>query len=182
MFCQGTDDSARADRMMKVFVSYSRFQGDWVRKSLVPVLRAGGADVLIDWECFKAGATLIGQMDKIQDQADIQLICVSAEYLASDYCWHELRRAISLDPGFTKQLEGRIKHGFVVPIRLDGASWPTDILTPNPLIADLHDAAKAALSWKLVLDQCQADLGTTAQSWLKARANVERVLKRGQVL
>jgi hypothetical protein len=45
----------------KVFVSYSHQQGDWVWDRLVPVLRAGGAEVLIDREQFTAGRALLSQ-------------------------------------------------------------------------------------------------------------------------
>jgi hypothetical protein len=34
---------------MKVFVSYSHRQGEWVLDALVPVLRASGCDILVDW-------------------------------------------------------------------------------------------------------------------------------------
>ena len=48
---------------MKVFVSYSHEQSDWVRDDLVPVLEAGGAEVLVDWKEFAAGRTVVGQME-----------------------------------------------------------------------------------------------------------------------
>ena len=40
--------------MGKVFVSYSGKQSGWVWDRLVPVLRAGGIEVLIDRERFKS--------------------------------------------------------------------------------------------------------------------------------
>ena len=46
---------------MKIFVSYSHRQGEWVRDALVPVLRASGSEILIDWERFKAGFAVVGQ-------------------------------------------------------------------------------------------------------------------------
>lgn len=56
--------------MTKTFVSYCHRQGDWVWEQLVPCLKAGGAEVLIDRERFELGMALVGQMDALQDQAD----------------------------------------------------------------------------------------------------------------
>ena len=73
----------------KVFVSYSHTQREWVWERLVPVLKAAGADVLIDIERFKAGRGLTKQMDHEQDSADRQVLCFSDEYLTSKACDHE---------------------------------------------------------------------------------------------
>lgn len=56
--------------MTKTFVSYCHRQGDWVWERLVPCLKAGGAEALIDRERFELGRAVIGQMDALQDQAD----------------------------------------------------------------------------------------------------------------
>jgi len=84
--------------MSKVFISYSHKQGDWVWGRLLPCLRAGGAEVLIDIERFKVGHAVVGQMDAVQDQADRHLLIFSPDYLSSPYCRHEMDRAIALDP------------------------------------------------------------------------------------
>ena len=47
---------------MRIFVSYSHKQGDWVWDKLIPCLRAGGAKPLADRDVFKAGRSVIGQM------------------------------------------------------------------------------------------------------------------------
>jgi hypothetical protein len=39
-------------------------------------------------------------MDAVQDQADYHVLVLSKEYLASDYCKHEMDRAIDKDPHF----------------------------------------------------------------------------------
>ena len=39
----------------KVFISYRHHQAEWVRDRLVPCLRYGGAEVIIDYETFGAG-------------------------------------------------------------------------------------------------------------------------------
>jgi hypothetical protein len=55
---------------LKIFVSYCHKQGEWVWDRLVPVLKAGGGDVLIDRESFEAGKAIEGQMDATQDQGE----------------------------------------------------------------------------------------------------------------
>ena len=95
--------------MGKVFVSYSWKQGGWVWDRLVPVLRAGGIEVLIDRERFKAGKDILGQMNKTQGQAGQHVLCLSAKYLVSTACQHEMRRAIASDPDFSK--------GKIIPLR-----------------------------------------------------------------
>ncbi len=86
--------------MTRTFISYCHQQGNWVWGRLSPCLKAGGAEVLIDRERFEVGKALIGQMDALQDQADQHLLVLSADYLSSPYCRHEMDRAIALDPDF----------------------------------------------------------------------------------
>jgi hypothetical protein len=95
--------------MTKVFVSYCHAQGPWVWDRLVPVLKGSGAEVLIDRERFEAGKAIIGQMDAVQDQAERQLLVLSPEYLASKPCGHEMKRAIALDPDFSRGCWSRNK-------------------------------------------------------------------------
>lgn len=157
--------------MTKVFVSYSRKQGRWVWDRLVPCLKAGGTDVLIDRERFEAGKAIVGQMDTVQDQADKHLLVLSDDYLNSPYCKHEMDRAIRLDPKF--------EHGIVVPVMRGKCSLPDRIIRPNPLYADLRND-KQPSPWDLVLEQCGADLGTTVPAWLEARDEIVRFLGRGE--
>jgi hypothetical protein len=71
---------------MRVFVSYSHRQGEWVWQRLVPVLKVGGAEVLIDKDHFTLGTAVVGQMDALQAQAERHLLVFSPDYLASAYC------------------------------------------------------------------------------------------------
>lgn len=158
--------------MTKTFVSYCHRQGDWVWGRLVPCLKAGGTDVLIDRERFKLGMALVGQMDALQDQADKHLLILSADYLSSPYCCHEMDRAIALDPGFAS--------GIVVPVLREACTLPAPITGPNPLYADLRDDRQPD-PWTQVLQSCDADrLGTTAPAWLATRDEVARYLERNQ--
>ena len=152
---------------MKVFVSYSHAQADWVRTRLEPCLRAGGAEVLIDHSRFVAGPAVTGQMDALQDQADRHVLVITADYLGSATCRHEMDRAIALDPAFA---DGRI-----IPLRRDTAPLPPAVTIPNPLYADLTDDSRPA-PWRQLLAPCGATLGTTAPAWLAARDEVRRRL------
>jgi hypothetical protein len=154
-----------------VFVSYSHRQEEWVWDRLVPCLRAGGAEVLIDRERFAVGRGLVGQMDSVQDSADISLLVLSSDYLASDFCRHEMERAIARDPSFDR--------GVVVPLIRLTCDLPAAITDPNPLAADLRDDTIAE-HWDQVLNACAADLGTTAPLWLEARDEARRFLERGE--
>lgn len=70
----------------RIFISYSHKQGEWVWKNLVPCLKAGGAEVRIDIERFRAGKEVVAQMDAEQDAADLSVLVLSPEYLASAMC------------------------------------------------------------------------------------------------
>ena len=158
--------------MTKTFVSYCHRQGDWVWGRLVSCLKAGGAEVLIDRERFELGKAVVGQMDALQDQADKHLLVLSADYLSSPYCCHEMDRAIALDPGFAS--------GIVVPVLREACTLPASITHPNPLYADLRDDRQPD-PWTQVLLSCDAArLGTTAPAWLAARDEAARFLERNQ--
>lgn len=154
-----------------VFVSYCHKQGEWVWNNLVPCLRAGGADVRIDMERFKAGKPVIGQMDATQDGADVTLLMLSPDYLASSYCMHEMNRAIKRNPQF--------KDGSIIPVKLVDCTIPDKIKKPNPVYVDLCND-KDVSQWNLLLQACSADLGADATDWLSARDAIARFLKRNQ--
>ena len=157
--------------MTKVFVSYSRKQADWVWERLVPVLRAGGAEPLLDNERFKAGLGLIGQMDSTQDQANVHVLCLSGDYHTSAPCRHELQRALARDPDF--------KRGIVIPVRLDDAPLPAVIAAPDPLWVDMRKDPDPE-PWQQLLSCCGANLGVAAPVWLNVRDEIVRYLRRRQ--
>ncbi len=155
----------------KIFISYSHYQGPWVRDRLVPCLKAGGAEVLIDHERFEAGKALVGQMDAAQDSADASVLVLSPEYLASDACRHEMKRAVARDP--------RLEAGAVIPVIRRKCTLPGLLKAADPLYVDLRREHNPE-PWDLLLSACGADLGTDAPEWLDARAEVRRFLERGQ--
>ena len=155
----------------RVFVSYCHGQGEWTLDRLVPCLTAGGAEVLIDVARFKAGKAVVAQMDQAQDDADVNLLLLSDDYLNSKYCRHEMDRAVARDSDF--------QNGVVIPVRLDNCKLPQNISRPNPLVVDLRDD-KDAGQWKLLMEAAGADPGTDAPHWLKARDDVRRFLERNE--
>ena len=130
----------------KVFISYNHKQGEWVCNNLVPCLRAGGAEVRIDAERFRAGKEVVAQMDAEQDVSDLSVLVLSPEYLASAMCRHEMQRAIECNK-------------FVAVLRADCAA-PDEV--KKTLYVDLRDD-KAADQWDLLLAECEADLGAAAK-------------------
>ena len=155
----------------KIFISYSHHQSPWVKDRLVPCLEAGGAEVLIDRDCFKAGKALVGQMDATQDAADASLLVLSPEYLASAACRHEMERAVAGDP--------RLEAGSVIPVMRRKCRLPALFDGANPLYVDLRRDRNPE-TWDLLLSACGADLGADATQWLDARDEVQRFLSRGQ--
>jgi hypothetical protein len=157
--------------MTKVFVSYNHKQEDWIWERLVPVLRAGGAEPLLDKERFRAGLGLPGQMDSTQDEADVHVLCLSTDYYTSAACQHEMKRAIALDPHFVR--------GIVIPVRLDDARPPAEIAASDPLWVDMREDPNFE-EWQKLLQVCSANLGVPAPVWLDVRDDIVRYLGRGQ--
>jgi hypothetical protein len=154
-----------------VFVSYCHQQGEWVWDRLLPLLEAGGATVHIDREQFTAGKALVPQMDALQDAAAISLLVLSPEYLASEKCQHEMRRALQADADF--------RSGRVLPVIRAACPLPAEIASADPLHVSLIDDGDAA-PWDKLLQACGVDIGTTAPAWLQARNELRRMLRRGQ--
>ena len=171
MLLCGPVTSEKSPVTPSVFVSYSWHQGDWVWERLVPVLRAGGAQILIDREQFEAARAIFRQMDDVQDRADLNVLVFSPEYLASKACQHEMKRAIARDPKFEK--------GITIPILRIDCKLPPAIQRPNPLYVDLRDDGKPD-PWELLLKTCKVDLGASAPEWLRAHDRVRLHLERGE--
>jgi hypothetical protein len=154
----------------KVFISYCHRQGEWVWDRLVPCLRCGGADVLIDRERFKAGFGVIEQMNDAQDAAEMSVLVLTPDYLRSDYCLHEMKRAIA---------NRRPDKGLVIPVKREDCPLPDEIESAKPLWVNLCDDKNAG-QWDLLLDACGAEIGADAPHWLETRDEVVRCLRRRQ--
>ncbi len=160
-----------------LFISYCHRQGPWVRERFFPILRAAGCrqeDIFVDWERFTAGRGVIGQMDAWQDRAELSLLVLSPDYLASDYCRHEMDRAIAYDPGFAP--------GKVLPVRRVPCDLTAFTRHPNPPVwVDLTDDRRPD-GWALLLEKTLgADrLGTSAPHWLDVRDELVAKLRDQQ--
>lgn len=155
--------------MAKIFISYSHKQGEWVWETLVPCLRAGGAELFIDKERFTAGKNVFQQMDDEQDRADIQLLIFSDDYLGSDYCRHEMHRAIAKDPNFSGNI--------VLPVIREACPLPDEIQKKPPIHIDLCNDRETD-AWDLLLPTIDADLGVAVPEWLDARKEIALFLGR----
>lgn len=155
----------------KVFISYNHKQFEWVKNRLAPCLTAGGADILVDYKEFGAGRMVIGQMDATQEKADTHVLILTTDYLHSDYCKHEMNRAIDLDPDFQK--------GIVIPVLRSTCEMPDRLLgQKEPIYVDLkNDTDKA--QWDRLMKSCEANLGLAASDWLKVRDEICRYIEPG---
>ena len=157
--------------MLKVFISYSHAQGTWVHDRLAPCLKAAGAEVLLDVDRFQLGKGVVGQMNAVQDMADRHILVLSKDYLASDYCQHEMKRALKLD--------AKLDKGLVLPLLRVDCSLPKPFSGWNPaLYAKFIDDSQPE-PWLKLFASCAAhELGATAPDWLKARDEIAQKLSR----
>jgi len=157
------------------FISYSHTQGKWVWERLTPVLRAAGCtELVIDRERFKAGYGVKGLMDAAQDAAELSILVLSAEYLASDYCRHEMERAVAADPDFSL--------GKTIPVVLDkkGKTAFDGMGIHQPLWVDLTSESND-VQWTLLLESLHAtSLAAKASHWLEVRDTIVRTLNDQQ--
>jgi len=155
----------------RVFISYRHQQAEWVRTTLYPVLSAGGAEVVVDYEQFAAGLAVRRQMKAAQDRAEVQLLVLTPDYLQSDYCKEEMKRAFALDPNFSK--------GVVLPVLLERCQLPPQIRKHQPLYVDLAGKRQQdAEAWQLLMERCDADLGTTVPNWIGCFQRATAALRR----
>jgi hypothetical protein len=140
---------------------------------VLPVIEAGGFEPLIDVRYFKAGQSVVGQMDSIQDSAECQCLFLCNNYLNSDYCKHEMTRAIATDPKF--------KGDKIIPVLLEDVTLPRAISKPNPLYVKLYgDESQLREGWKLLCRTLSIDFGVSVVDWLKAKEDVKMYLSRNQ--
>jgi hypothetical protein len=147
-------------RMGPIFVSYRHHQREWVWERLVPALEAGGVEVIIDRDRFRAGERVVGQMDHEQDRADATIAVLTPQYRDSLYCMHELERAVA-------------RHK-VIPVVQEECKIPGILNDPHPILhVDLQEP-ESPYAWGDLLDACEAP------EWTLKIDRVVRFLERGQ--
>jgi len=107
----------------------------------------------------------------VQDQADVHLLVLSPDYLASLACIHEMDRAIALDPTFAT--------GRILPVMRVPCSMPAPVQAHSPIYVRLHDDS-AVDQWDLVMNGCLATLGTKVPHWLDCLGQASTLLRRGE--
>ncbi len=127
----------------KVFVSYAH-QDEELRRALdthlAPLERQG---VVATWHDRKVlpGSERMDEIDRELEQADLVLLLVSPDFVASDYCYKvEMERALA-----------RHKSGeaLVVPVILRPCDWQA---CPFARLAALPADDRAVTAWKNLLE------------------------------
>lgn len=107
---------------MKIFISYSRKDYDWVKKlhiHLSPLTRSGELTLLSDMDILP-GQDWKRQIKNFLESADVAILVISPEYLASDFI-----RSFELPSLLQSVKENRTK---VVPILIRKTLLPGEIL------------------------------------------------------
>lgn len=124
-----------------IFISYSHrdeaFRDDLVAH-LASLRRSG---LIRDWHdrCIQAGDSWKGAIDENLEKAQIVLLLVSAQFLASNYCFDvEMKRALE------RRTQGQTR---VIPIIVRPCDWNT---TPIGALQALPKDAKPVVEWQSV--------------------------------
>jgi tetratricopeptide (TPR) repeat protein len=102
--------------MIKVFISYSSKDKEWVKNWLLPKLEAAGIQVHIDYRDFKVGVPSIVNMEEGVNCCDKTLLVLTPRWLGSDWTDFEAVMLQSGDPVG--------KKGTIVPLMLEKCNLP----------------------------------------------------------
>ena len=154
---------------MKVFISYSHQQDEWVLDRLAPVLECAGVEILIDQRNVGAGKDIGRQVLGSQDQADKQILVFSPDYFKSDWCIPEMNHALEINKQTGQEL--------IIPVIRVSCESPEPL--KNTRHVNLIDDGSED-EWKKLLDACEADLKIPAPYWLQKRDELRDVLGQDQ--
>ena len=127
---------APATAELRVYVSYSDSQMEWVRDTLLPLLHSFQPITVTDHEGHMiAGNVISEERLRLLRSADKVVVVVSPDYHHVEWCCYELQHAIQQSPGG----EGRL-----IPILCDGCvRLPSTISTLHAIsLLDPHWARK----------------------------------------
>lgn len=131
--------TANPSATVKLFISYAH-EDEKLREKLVKQLsmlkRQGAVE---DWHDrdITAGREWAGQIDEHLERADIILLLISDDFLASDYCWNvEVKRAME------RHTSGSAR---VIPIILRSCDWQ---FAPFGRLQALPENAKPVREWE----------------------------------
>ncbi|MCC5664367.1 toll/interleukin-1 receptor domain-containing protein [Nostoc sp. CHAB 5784] len=130
--------SVQPHQAIEVFYSYAHEDEklrDKLEKHLTPLKREG---VITGWHDRKIGAGKEWQneIDTHLDSSQIILLLVSANFIASDYCWDvEVKRAMERHES---------KEARVIPIILDFVDWQS---APFGKLQALPEGGRAVKKW-----------------------------------
>ena len=103
----------------QIFVSYSHADGDWLKRlqvHLKPLERAGSIEWWDDTKILP-GMVWRDEIEKALNAAAIGVLLVSADFMATDYCWEiEMKRAME---------RHEKKEARVIPIIIRDCKWDT---------------------------------------------------------
>ena len=128
----------RYDRPLRLFYSYAH-KDEQLRDQLETHLKILQRQNLIQFwhdRCIPAGSEWADEIDNNLLQADIILLLISADFIASDYCYEK-----ELSLAMQQQKEGKAR---VVPIILRPADWSN---TPFSKLQAFPTNAKPVTTW-----------------------------------
>jgi internalin A len=153
----------RRQKPQTAFVSFSH-KDEPLRAELETHLKLLSRLGLLDiWQdrCITAGSEWVNQIDENLELADLVLLLVSADFLASDYCWDiELKRALELEAAGTTR---------VIPIIVRTCSWQK---APFGRLQALPPSGKAVTSG--------SGKAARDKAWTSVAQGIESVLKEIQ--
>jgi hypothetical protein len=160
--------------MTSVLVSYSQHQAEWVQKRLLPVLKAGGANLVpkltyneVYNDRGKSITELIGER---VDGDNIIIVILSEEYWKNPDCLVEWTRALKRNEGSSNGIN-------IIPITREECRSPNELThSILPCVNLIDDGVED--QWGRLLAECEISLRTKVIDWLDALE--EMVLLLGQ--
>lgn len=163
--------------MADVFISYSRGDGDFVRR-LHTALAEAGRDAWVDWEDIPLTARFLAEIYEAIEAADTFIFVISPDALASDYCRLEIAHAAALNKRLVPVVR-RDAPAEQVPAALAELNWI--FLREGDDFAATFQALLAALDTDLPYVKAHTRLLTRAMEW-ERRDHNPSLLLRGQDL